>query len=300
MLKKMTLIAAATIALYGCGGGSSSGSSSGNKGPQNNFDYPIKNATFAPVETTKLGYAFAVDAQPAGSMIMNFKPISAQDLVDFAEQDPDAAIVAPIINDLINNGITQFYLSTQDIEGKPESEENLYFAGTDGALHEFNDTFLVDHKLISLVMNSSPLFRLEGSTVKEKDPNIDISVNTISIDLSLNGEQVANLLDNFSDHEWVQKLPDDASCQTYWSQQITETGARKTFTVSGQSIEAAYLTEKNTYNLRCDGMDSMEFETSAERWFNPVLGLIKQVELLKAEQTQISEEKATLSKIEKA
>lgn len=300
MLKKMTLIAAATIALYGCGGGSSSGSSSGNKGPQNSFDYPIKNATFAPVETTKLGYAFAVDAQPAGSMIMNFKPISAQDLVDFAEQDPDAAIVAPIINDLINNGITQFYLSTQDIEGKPESEENLYFAGTDGALHEFNDTFLVDHKLISLVMNSSPLFRLEGSTVKEKDPNIDISVNTISIDLSLNGEQVANLLNDFEDHEWVEKLPDNANCKTWWSQQITETGARKTFTVSGKSIEAAYLTEKNTYNLRCDGMDSMEFETSAERWFNPALGLIEQVELLKAEQTQISEEKATLSKIEKA
>ncbi|CAE6923631.1 hypothetical protein ACOMICROBIO_NCLOACGD_02913 [Vibrio sp. B1ASS3] len=300
MLKKMTLIAAATIALYGCGGGSSSGSSSGNKGPQNSFDYPIKNATFAPVETTKLGYAFAVDAQPAGSMIMNFKPISAQDLVDFAEQDPDAAIVAPIINDLINNGITQFYLSTQDIEGKPESEENLYFAGTDGALHEFNDTFLVDHKLISLVMNSSPLFRLEGSTVKEKDPNIDISVNTISIDLSLNGEQVANLLNDFEDHEWVEQLPDNADCKAWWSQQITETGARKTFTVSGQSIEAAYLTEKNTYNLRCEGMDSMEFETSAERWFNPALGLIEQVELLKTEQTQISEEKATLSKIEKA
>ena len=296
MLKQMTLIAAATMALYGCGGGSSDG----NKGPQNNFDYPIKNATFAPVETTKLGYAFAVDEQPAGSMMMNFKPISAQDLVDFAEQDPDAAIVAPIINDLINNGITQFYLSTQDIEDKPESEENLYFAGTDGALHEFNDTFLVDHKLISLVMNSSPLFRLEGSTVKDKDPNIDISVNTVSIDLPLRGEQVANLLDNFSDHEWVQKLPDDAYCQTYWSQQITETGARKTFHVSGKSIEAAYLTEKNTYNLRCDGMDSMEFESSAERWFNPALGLIEQVELLKAEQTQISEEKATLSKIEKA
>lgn len=296
MLKQMTLIAAATMALYGCGGGSSDG----NKGPQNNFDYPIKNATFAPVETTKLGYAFAVDEQPAGSMMMNFKPISAQDLVDFAEQDPDAAIVAPIINDLINNGITQFYFSTQDIEDKPESEENLYFAGTDGTLHEFNDTFLVDHKLISLVMNSSPLFRLEGSTVKDKDPNIDISVNTVSIDLPLRGEQVANLLDNFSDHEWVQKLPDDASCQTYWSQQITETGSRKTFHVSGKSIEAAYLTEKNTYNLRCDGMDSMEFESSAERWFNPALGLIEQVELLKAEQTQISEEKATLSKIEKA
>lgn len=296
MLKQMTLIAAATMALYGCGGGSSDG----NKGPQNNFDYPIKNATFAPVETTKLGYAFAVDEQPAGSMMMNFKPISAQDLVDFAEQDPDAAIVAPIINDLINNGITQFYFSTQDIEDKPESEENLYFAGTDGTLHEFNDTFLVDHKLISLVMNNSPLFRLEGSTVKDKDPNIDISVNTVSIDLPLRGEQVANLLDNFSDHEWVQKLPDDASCQTYWSQQITETGSRKTFHVSGKSIEAAYLTEKNTYNLRCDGMDSMEFESSAERWFNPALGLIEQVELLKAEQTQISEEKATLSKIEKA
>ena len=295
MLKQMTLIAAATMTLYGCGGGSSDG----NKGPQNNFDYPIKNATFAPVETTKLGYAFAVDEQPAGSMMMNFKPISAQDLVDFAEQDPDAAIVAPIINDLINNGITQFYLSTQDIEDKPESEENLYFAGTDGALHEFNDTFLVDHKLISLVLNSSPLFRLEGSTVKDKDPNINVSTKRI-FRLRLRGEQVANLLDNFSDHEWVQKLPDDASCQTYWSQQITETGSRKTFHVSGKSIEAAYLTEKNTYNLRCDGMDSMEFESSAERWFNPALGLIEQVELLKAEQTQISEEKATLSKIEKA
>jgi hypothetical protein len=295
MLKQMTLIAAATMALYGCGGGSSDG----NKGPQNNFDYPIKNATFAPVETTKLGYAFAVDEQPAGSMMMNFKPISAQDLVNFAEQDPDAAIVAPIINDLINNGITQFYLSTQDIEDKPESEENLYFAGTDGALHEFNDTFLVDHKLISLVMNSSPLFRLEGSTVKDKDPNINISAKK-TIKLRLRGEQVANLLDNFSDHEWVQKLPDDASCQTVWIRKNTETGARKTFHVSGKSIEAAYLTEKNTYNLRCDGMDSMEFESSAERWFNPALGLIEQVELLKAEQTQISEEKATLSKIEKA
>ncbi|EEZ86922.1 hypothetical protein VME_30510 [Vibrio harveyi 1DA3] len=299
MLKKMTLIAAATIALYGCGGGSSSGSSSGNKGPQNSFDYPISNSSFSPVSSTKLRYDIASDEQQIGTVTMDFEAMSSQELIDALSNVPQSAPVIQIIHDLVNNGITQFYLSEQ-IEESGEDDKSIYFTGTDGALHEITDAYLVNRISIAMLMDSSPVFRVEGSTVKEKDPNIDISVNTISIDLSLNGEQVANLLNDFEDHEWVEQLPDNADCKAWWSQQITETGARKTFTVSGKSIEAAYLTEKNTYNLRCDGMDSMEFETSAERWFNPALGLIEQVELLKAEQTQISEEKATLSKIEKA
>ncbi|MGI9949813.1 hypothetical protein [Vibrio hyugaensis] len=299
MLKKMTLIAAATIALYGCGGSSSSGSSSGNKGPQNSIDYPIQNSSFSPVVTTKLNYAISADGQQVGSVLMNFDPMSSQELLDALTLIPQSAPVQQVIHDLVNNGITQFYLS-QQVEESGEEEKSIYFAGTDGALHEITDTYLVDHRFIVPIMNSSPVFRLEGSTVKEKDPNIDISVNTVSVILDLNGEQVANLLNDFDDHQWVKTLPNEANCKAGWSQQITETGARKTFKVSGKSIEAAYLTETNTYNLRCDEMDSMEFETSAERWFNPALGLIEQVELLKAEQTQISEEKATLSKIEKA
>ncbi|CAH1546354.1 conserved hypothetical protein [Vibrio jasicida] len=299
MLKKMTLIAAATIALYGCGGGSSSGSSSGNKGPQNSFDYPISNSSFAPVSSTKLRYDIASDEQQIGTVTMDFEAMSSQELIDALSNAPQSAPVIQIIHDLVNNGITQFYLSEQ-VEESGEEEKSIYFAGTDGALHEITDTYLVDHRFIVPIMNSSPVFRLEGSTVKEKDPNIDISVNTVSVILDLNGEQVANLLNDFDDHQWVKTLPNEANCKAGWSQQITETGARKTFKVSGKSIEAAYLTETNTYNLRCDEMDSMEFETSAERWFNPALGLIEQVELLKAEQTQISEEKATLSKIEKA
>ncbi|UQA52151.1 MULTISPECIES: hypothetical protein [Vibrio] len=299
MLKKMTLIAAATIALYGCGGGSSSGSSSGNKGPQNSIDYPIQNSSFSPVVTTKLNYAISADGQQVGSVLMNFDPMSSQELLDALTLIPQSAPVQQVIHDLVNNGITQFYLS-QQVEESGEEEKSIYFAGTDGALHEITDTYLVDHRFIVPIMNSSPVFRLEGSTVKEKDPNIDISVNTVSVILDLNGEQVANLLNDFDDHQWVKTLPNEANCKAGWSQQITETGARKTFKVSGKSIEAAYLTETNTYNLRCDEMDSMEFETSAERWFNPALGLIEQVELLKAEQAQISEEKATLSKIEKA
>ncbi|MCV5231904.1 hypothetical protein OFC56_32595, partial [Escherichia coli] len=83
-----------------------------------------------------------------------------------------------------------------------------------------------------------------------------------------------------------------------WQQQIRETGVRKTFSISGKTIEAADLTAENTYNLNCDNMASMEFATSAERWFNPSLGLIEQIELLKVQQVQINEEKVQLTAIE--
>ncbi len=228
MLKKMTLIAAATIALYGCGGGSSSGSSSGNKGPQNSIDYPIQNSSFSPVVTTKLNYAISADGQQVGSVLMNFDPMSSQELLDALTLIPQSAPVQQVIHDLVNNGITQFYLSLQ-VEESGEEEKSIYFAGTDGALHEITDTYLVDHRFIVPIMNSSPVFRLEGSTVKEKDPNIDISVNTVSVILDLNGEQVANLLNDFDDHQWVKTLPNEANCKAGWSQQITETGARKNF-----------------------------------------------------------------------
>lgn len=147
-------------------------------------------------------------------------------------------------------------------------------------------------------MHSSPIFRLNGNDVKEKSPNVDIGEETMSLQTTLTGNAVHHLLDSFEEHEWVQNLPMTASCQVVWQQQIRETGVRKTFSISGKTIEAAYLTEENTYNLNCDDMDSMEFATSAERWFNPSLGLIEQTELLKVQQVQINEEKVQLTAIE--
>lgn len=149
-----------------------------------------------------------------------------------------------------------------------------------------------------MLMHSSPIFRLNGNDVKEKSPNIDIGEETMSLQTTLTGNAVHHLLDSFEEHEWVQNLPMTASCQVVWQQQIRETGVRKTFSISGKTIEAAYLTEENTYNLNCDDMDSMEFATSAERWFNPSLGLIEQIELLKVQQVQINEEKVQLTAIE--
>jgi hypothetical protein len=148
-------------------------------------------------------------------------------------------------------------------------------------------------------MRSSPVFYLNGAEVKEKSLNIDISMETVSLQLVLKGTSVKNILDNFEEHDWVQALPDMASCNVTWQQQVNETGARKTFTVSGKTIEAAYLKEDNIYYVNCEDMDSMEFATSAERWFNPSLGLIEQIELQKVEQIQINEEIATITAIEK-
>ncbi|MEZ9060265.1 hypothetical protein [Vibrio pelagius] len=98
------------------------------------------------------------------------------------------------------------------------------------------------------------------------------------------------MLDSFDYDVWVETLEDTAQCRTTWSQQIGKTGARKTLNVSGQSVEAAYLTEKNTYNLVCGDMelnDSKEFESTIERWFNPTLELIEQTEKLKSEESPL-------------
>ncbi|EVU11222.1 hypothetical protein D046_7546 [Vibrio parahaemolyticus V-223/04] len=197
----------------------------------------------------------------------------------------------------MNYGAQQFYYSDEQFNNEEESN-TLYFAGSDGALHEVTDVYSIGNQFIAMLMHSSPIFRLNGNDVKEKSPNIDIGEETMSLQTTLTGNAVHHLLDSFEEHEWVQNLPMTASCQVVWQQQIRETGVRKTFSISGKTIEAAYLTEENTYNLNCDDMDSMEFATSAERWFNPSLGLIEQIELLKVQQVQINEEKVQLTAIE--
>ncbi len=107
------------------------------------------------------------------------------------------------------------------------------------------------------------------------------------------------MLSDFEDHQWVKNLEYNASCQINWRQEINETGVRRSFTVSGKSIEAANLTEKNTYYIGCVGMDSAEFSTSSERWFNPTIGLIEQIELMSVEQSTIEKSAAKLTAIEK-
>jgi hypothetical protein len=44
----------------------------------------------------------------------------------------------------------------------------------------------------------------------------------------------------------------------------------------------------------------MQFSSSSERWFNPSIGLLTQVELLNAGNEVIAEEKATLTEINTA
>lgn len=295
MLKKMTLIAAATIALYGCGGGSSSGSG---KDTGSTFNYPIQNSEFAPSSATKLNYTFSIDGQHEGDMKLSFQSLDSEQMLAALAQEPDSEEVIQIVNDLVNYGVQQFYYS-DEVQDDGEEDNTLYFAGTDGALHEITDAYLLDSRLIPTLMHSSPVFHLNGADVKEKSPNIDISENTVSLQLALEGTSVKNMLEDFEEHDWVQGLPDTASCNVTWQQQVGETGARKTFTVSNETIEAAYLTENNFYYVQCEGMYSMEFETSAERWFNPSLGLIELIELQKVDQIQISEEKATITAIEK-
>ncbi|AMG05408.1 hypothetical protein WJ038_03315 [Vibrio parahaemolyticus] len=297
MLNKMTLIAAATLALYGCGGGSSSGSTNPNKGPQESFDIAIQNSIFAPETNTQLSYSFSLDGQSEGDMKLSFQAMDSEQILAALAQIPNSEAIIQLVNDLVNYGAQQFYYSDKQFNNEEESN-TLYFAGSDGALHEITDVYSIGNQFIAMLMHSSPIFRLNGNDVKEKSPNIDIGEETMSLQTTLTGNAVHHLLDSFEEHEWVQNLPMTASCQVVWQQQIRETGVRKTFSISGKTIEAAYLTEENTYNLNCDDMDSMEFATSAERWFNPSLGLIEQVELLKVQQVQINEENVQLTAIE--
>lgn len=297
MLNKMTLIAAATLALYGCGGGSSSGSTNPNKGPQESFDIAIQNSIFAPETNTQLSYSFSLDGQSEGDMKLSFQAMDSEQILAALAQIPNSEAIIQLVNDLVNYGAQQFYYSDKQFNNEEESN-TLYFAGSDGALHEITDVYSIGNQFIAMLMHSSPIFRLNGNDVKEKSPNIDIGEETMSLQTTLTGNAVHHLLDSFEEHEWVQNLPMTASCQVVWQQQIRETGVRKTFSISGKTIEAAYLTEENTYNLNCDDMDSMEFATSAERWFNPSLGLIEQIELLKVQQVQINEEKVQLTAIE--
>ncbi|MDF4268827.1 hypothetical protein P3449_19220 [Vibrio parahaemolyticus] len=297
MLNKMTLIAAATLALYGCGGGSSSGSANPNKVPQESFDIAIQNSIFAPETNTQLSYSFSLDGQSEGDMKLSFQAMDSEQILAALAQIPNSEAIIQLVNDLVNYGAQQFYYSDEQFNNEEESN-TLYFAGSDGALHEVTDVYSIGNQFIAMLMHSSPIFRLNGNDVKEKSPNIDIGEETMSLQTILTGNAVHHLLDSFEEHEWVQNLPMTASCQVVWQQQIRETGVRKTFSISGKTIEAAYLTEENTYNLNCDDMDSMEFATSAERWFNPSLGLIEQIELLKVQQVQINEEKVQLTAIE--
>ncbi|MGR5555228.1 hypothetical protein ACQKQC_02890 [Vibrio fortis] len=304
MNKTLTLLTASLVALYGCGGGgSSSGSSTGNqKGPDNQTDFPIKNAQFAPKQSTTFNYEFEVDGQPEGNMSMLYAPLSADELIEHLQETPDSEALLKVVHDLRNYGVNQFYMSeTIANEDIMTADYTFYFAGTDSALHEITDTYFIDSQYITTIMRSSPLFRLTGADVKESNPIIDISEETVSIQATLDGEAVINMLTDFDDHQWVKNLPANDSCSVVWQQQINETGVRKSFTVSGKSIEAANMTEKNEYYLNCDRMDdSMQFSSSSERWFNPSIGLLTQVELLNAENTVIAEEKATLTEINKA
>ncbi|MEZ8604906.1 hypothetical protein [Vibrio splendidus] len=301
MKKTMTLLATSLFALYGCGGGggSSSGSTDGNKGPNNQVDYPIASSAFSPKPETTLGYSFTTDDQAEGVMTMNFTPVSGELIIAGLKEETGNEEVVQVINDLINYGITEFYVSEgimTNAEGTQE-DGSIYFAGPDRGLHEITNAYFIGSQYITRMMYSSPMFRLKGTDVRESNPIIDISEETVSLQVTLDGEAVSNMLSDFEDHQWVQSLPTDASCQVTWQQEINETGVRKSFTVSGKSIEAANLTEKNTYNINCEGMDSAEFSTSSERWFNPSIGLIEQIELMSVEQSTIEESAAILTSI---
>ncbi|OEF91586.1 hypothetical protein [Vibrio splendidus] len=301
MKKSMTLLATSLFALYGCGGGggSSSGSTDGNKGPSNQADYPIASSVFSPKPETTLSYSFTKDGQTEGVMTMNFAPLSGELIIAGLEEETGNEAVVQVINDLINYGITEFYVSEDimtNVEGT-EEDGSIYFAGPDRGLHEITNAYFIGSQYITTVMHSSPLFRLKGADVKESNPIIDISKETVSLQMTLDAEAVANMLSDFEDHKWVENLPSTASCQVTWQQEINETGVRKSFTVSGKSVEAANLTEKNTYYIGCVGMDSAEFGTSSERWFNPSIGLIEQIELMSVEQSTIEESAASLTSI---
>ena len=301
MKKSMTLLATSLFALYGCGGGggSSSGSTDGNKGPSNQADYPIASSVFSPKPETTLSYSFTKDGQTEGVMTMNFTPLSGELIIAGLEEETGNEAVVQVINDLINYGITEFYVSEDimtNVEGT-EEDGSIYFAGPDRGLHEITNAYFIGSQYITTVMHSSPLFRLKGADVKESNPIIDISKETVSLQMTLDAEAVANMLSDFEDHQWIENLPSNASCQVTWQQEINETGVRKSFTVSGKSVEAANLTEKNTYYIGCVGMDSAEFGTSSERWFNPSIGLIEQIELMSVEQSTIEESAASLTSI---
>ncbi|CDU00920.1 hypothetical protein VCR31J2_90084 [Vibrio coralliirubri] len=301
MKKTMTLLATSLFALYGCGGGggSSSGSTDGNKGPSSQVDYPIASSAFSPKPETTLGYSFTKDGETEGVMTMNFTPLSGELIIAGLQEEAGNEAVVQVINDLINYGITEFYVSEDimtNVEGTQE-DGSIYFAGPDRGLHEITNAYFIGSQYITTVMRSSPLFRLKGTDVKESNPIIDISEETVSLQVTLDGEAVANMLNDFEDNSWVSSLPTNTSCQVTWQQEINETGVRKSFTVSGKSIEAANLTEKNTYYINCEGMDSTEFGTSSERWFNPSIGLIEQIELISVEQSTIEESAAVLTSI---
>ncbi|MEZ8189109.1 hypothetical protein [Vibrio sp. 1F279] len=300
MKKTMTLLATSLFALYGCGGGGGS-SSSGSTGATQ-FDYPINNSQFAPQATTALNYAFTTDAQAEGDIKINFMPLSGEQVIAVLEAETGNEGLIQVINDLINYGITEFYASEEVITNDEGTQESgtIYFSGPDRGLHEITKTYFIGSQYITRMMYSSPRFRLRGTDVKENNPIIDISEDTVSLQVTLDGKAVAAMLSDFEDHQWVKSLPTNASCKVTWQQEINETGVRKSFTVSSKSIETANLTEKNTYYISCVGMDSTEFGTTSERWFNPSIGLIEQIELMSVEQSTIQESTAKLTSIEKA
>ncbi|EOU2463653.1 hypothetical protein ACNTOD_002577 [Vibrio navarrensis] len=276
MIKKLTLIAAATLCLYGCGGGSS-GSSSVKPPvtPQERFDYPIAGSTFAPLEDLLFNYAENNNGQAEEDFTLHFIPVDHNKLL---EQNPDEGeeIFKDLINALINSGVTQFY--KMENAHDDEDDGDVLFVGTDGYLRQISDFYAHNPKYLPYLRISGKILPTKGEMVKEADANIDITTTNISTKFSLSGTSTKQLLEHFESDAVVQAIPDTAECSIYWEQQHRETGKRKTFVLDGKRVEAAYLQESSTYNIDCQLESTIELSINAERWFNPSLGIIEQTE----------------------
>ncbi len=80
-------------------------------------------ALHCPKPETTLSYSFTKDGQTEGVMTMNFTPLSGEFIIAGLEEETGNEAVVQVINDLINYGITEFYVSEDimtNVEGTQE------------------------------------------------------------------------------------------------------------------------------------------------------------------------------------
>lgn len=307
MNKALAIVATSVIALHGCGGdsGSSTGIDTDKSSGSNSFDFPIKGSNFSPEKLSFISYKTYQDGEENEEIRFAYSSISTTDLltrlqdeldqaqINGSEEATDITKLKRWVEDKQNQGSEHFFGLDTFVFGE-DPEFSVLYQGGDDFTHLVDSSIEVSKEHNKDLFVTNPLFKHSGSAVKQKDPNLDISHNSIQRELNTSAGQLADLLDVFYPNGVDDLGPEDTQCRLVWSQQIKENGQRVSVSIQGKNIETAYLGVENYYNVSCGDYGTTDFKLNTEIWFNPSFGLVKQIELTEKNNIQLHEEVMSL------
>jgi len=284
MLKNFALMTLAAFALTGCNGSSSESSGKPDiKPPEVRFDYPIIDSQFSPNSAAEFHYSQMVNGVTQDDLSVRFEKHSGDSLLQLIlDQDEDNSPLSNLLNSLINSGNNTFFRTTNS-DG-PKDGQSIFYVGNDGYLREIID-FYIDLSADSSNPSNDKLARalmLQYSKTIQTDGNkiSGWSDTTNSSTLSFSVPLLKTLLADFADVPELSNLDDESSCKLILQQKRVETSERKTITIANKRIEAAPITNTDTYTLNCAEKELPKFVRSTALWYNPTFGILEQTEKL--------------------